>query len=89
MKGNPIYKAGDKVKFWFWERFDTTPYDAQLNELNASKIEKEGIIYIVDKFGTFDNPTDASYDIMVCNDNNSGHNCLYKHITEKCVKAFE
>ena len=41
---------------------------------------KEGIVYIVDKYGTFDNPTDVSYDILV-----ESENMLYKHITESKV----
>ena len=41
---------------------------------------KEGIVYIIDKYGTFDNPNDVSYDIMVENENT-----LYKHITESKV----
>lgn len=39
-----------------------------------------GEIYIVDRFGTFSDPTDVSYDIMV-----ESENCLYKHITESLV----
>lgn len=40
----------------------------------------QGYIFIVDKYGTFDNPTDVSYDIMV-----ESKNCLYKQVTEKLV----
>lgn len=40
----------------------------------------QGYIFIIDKYGTFDNPTDVSYDIMV-----ESKNCLYKHVTEKLV----
>ena len=40
----------------------------------------QGYIFIIDKYGTFDNPTDVSYDIMV-----DSKNCLYKHVTEKLV----
>ena len=45
----------------------------------------EGTIYIIDKFGTFDNPSDVSYDIMSEYD---GKPCLFKHITEKKVKKM-
>lgn len=41
---------------------------------------KTGEIFVVDAYGTFDNPDDVSYDIMVESDN-----CLYKHIQEKYV----
>lgn len=41
---------------------------------------KKGTIWIVDAYGTFADPTDVSYDIMV-----ESENCLYKHITESLV----
>lgn len=41
---------------------------------------KTGVIWVVDKFGTFDYKEDVSYDIMV-----ERENCLYKHIPEKYV----
>jgi hypothetical protein len=41
---------------------------------------KYGVIYIIDKYGTFEDDSDVSYDIFVENDN-----CLYKHINEKYV----
>lgn len=42
---------------------------------------KEGIVYIIDKYGTFEDDSDVSYDILVGNEN-----CLYKHINEKYIK---
>ena len=41
---------------------------------------KEGIVYIIDPCGTFEDPSDVSYDILVENEN-----CLYKHIREDYV----
>lgn len=41
---------------------------------------KTGVIKVVDKYGTFDNSTDVSYDILV-----EDENVLYKHIQEKYV----
>ncbi len=41
---------------------------------------KVGAIAIVDRFGTFADPSDVSYDIFV-----SSENCLYKHCNEKWV----
>lgn len=41
---------------------------------------KTGLIWIVDKYGTFEDNSDVSYDIMV-----KEENCLYKHISEKYV----
>lgn len=46
-----------------------------------------GTVFIVDAYGTFEDPTDVSYDIMVEDDNtdNAYNKCLYKHINEKSV----
>lgn len=41
---------------------------------------KEGTIHIIDKYGTFEDDSDVSYDILVGNEN-----CLYKHINEKYI----
>lgn len=41
---------------------------------------KKGVIWIVDKYGTWNYTEDVSYDIMV-----ESENCLYKHIPEKYV----
>lgn len=47
---------------------------------NIGKLTKLGEIYIVDKFGTFFDDSDVSYDIMV-----ESEKCLYKHIREDAV----
>ena len=39
----------------------------------------DGKIYIVDEFGTWEDPSDVSYDIM------SDQECLYKHISEDYI----
>lgn len=44
-----------------------------------------GEVYIVDAYGTWDNPNDASYDIMVNNWGPKKEECLFKHITESLV----
>ena len=44
-----------------------------------------GEVYIVDAYGTWDNPNDVSYDIMVDNWGPKKEECLFKHITEKLV----
>ncbi len=41
---------------------------------------KKGIVYVIDKYGTFEDDSDVSYDILVKNENEK---CLYKHINEK------
>lgn len=46
-----------------------------------------GNIYIIDEYGTWDDPSDVSYDIMV--DDYNGAHCLFKHITEKLVSKYE
>lgn len=47
---------------------------------------KEGTIYIIDEYGTWDDPSDVSYDIMSTSD--EGKRCLYKHISEKFVNKI-
>lgn len=54
------------------------------DKVEFSFIEGEihnGVIWIVDKWGTFLDKSDASYDIYV-----KEENMLYKHINEKYVK---
>ena len=43
----------------------------------------EGIVYIVDKYGTFEDDSDVSYDIYV-----KENNILYKHVNEKLVNSI-
>ena len=46
-----------------------------------------GEIYIIDRWGTFFDNSDVSYDIMVENDPRHGNlSCLYKHISERGVR---
>lgn len=42
---------------------------------------KVGTIYVVDKYGTFEDKTGVSYDILV-----EKENMAYKHINEKYIK---
>ena len=47
-----------------------------------------GEVYIIDAYGTFDNPSDVSYDIMVKNyqiEDREPGDVLFKHITESEV----
>ena len=44
-----------------------------------------GSIYIIDAYGTWDDPSDVSYDIMVDEYGPKKEECLFKHITEKLV----
>lgn len=44
-----------------------------------------GSIYIVDSYGTFEDPSDVSYDIMVDEYGPKKEQCLFKHITESLV----
>ena len=46
---------------------------------NDNKI-REGIIAIIDRWGTFEDDSDVSYDIM-----NKEENILYKHFREDCI----
>lgn len=45
---------------------------------------KMGVVFVVDKYGTFDDPSDVSYDIFV-----EKENMLYKHFTEKLVRKYK
>lgn len=57
----------------------------------GNELEFTGVIAIIDKWGTWDDPSDVSYDILVeeVHDQNhpelEGKPCLYKHITESRV----
>ena len=51
----------------------------------------EGNIYIIDKYGTFEDPSDVSYDIMVEPEDSKGKfdtQCLFKHVSEKYVEEL-
>lgn len=53
-----------------------------------------GEVWIIDKYGTWDDPSDVSYDILVEDAFKEGdehykpgkdNSCLFKHITEKLI----
>lgn len=44
-----------------------------------------GYVHIVDAYGTFDNSSDVSYDIMVENWGPKKEKCLFKHINEYLI----
>lgn len=51
-----------------------------------------GEVYIIDAYGTFNNPSDVSYDIMVKNyqiDDREPGDVLFKHITESKVSKVK
>lgn len=66
MIGHPKYKEGDIVKFRL--------------QFHGTNIIKEGIIYIVDKYGIFADNSDVYYDIF-----NEEENILYKHFIEPLI----
>lgn len=73
--GNPKYKKGDVVVF----------HAAKVVNWNGEMVHEEkdveGVIEIVDAYGTFEQNEQPSYDIYV-----KEINTLYKHITEDAVK---
>lgn len=72
MVGKPKYKKNDIVSFKI--RRDNQEYTLT------------GEVYIVDRWGTFEDDSDASYDIMVKESNFPvQHPCLFKHIGEASV----
>ena len=54
--------------------------EGQIVKFKINNIIKEGIIYIVDKYGTFEQNNEPSYDIMVTEENT-----LYKHIIQSMI----
>ena len=65
MKGFPKYKIGDKVHFEF--------------TVEDKKYSEDGEVVVVDKYGTFEDDSDVSYDIRLEDDS------WWKHINEKYV----
>ena len=60
----------------------------QLGETVCFEIENKkyyGDIYIIDTYGTFEDPSDVSYDIMIHDWGEKHEDCLFKHITEKLI----
>jgi len=66
MIGKPKYDYGEKVCF-------NVNWDGNPRTI-------EGTIEIIDRFGTFEDNSDVSYDIYV-----ESENILYKHINEKAI----
>lgn len=54
--------------------------EGQVVKFSIGDKTKEGIVYIIDKYGTFEDESDVSYDILV-----GDENCIYKHIREDFV----
>lgn len=70
--GKPRYEMYQPVKFFGWE--------------NKEQVEKIGLVYIRDPYGTFSNPDELSYDIMALS---GEENCLFKHHAESTVTKEE
>lgn len=77
MVGNPMFKYGDRVGFYI------KPYGKD------KEIFCEGSIYIIDRYGTFEQDEEPSYDIMVDDWNNTGEKMLVKHVRESHCYALE
>jgi len=54
--------------------------EGQIVKFKINNIIKEGVIYIVDKYETFEQNKEPSYDIMVTEENT-----LYKHIIQSMI----
>lgn len=57
-------------------------------KFKCNKEEYIGDIFIVDRFGVFEDNTDVHYDIMVEEFNGSNDSCLFKHIREDKVNKI-
>ena len=73
MLGKPKYNKGDLVEFDI--DYEDKTYIVQ------------GKVEIIDRWGTWDNETDVSYDVMA--DNSFMGPCFFKHITEKSLRKIE
>lgn len=71
----PKYKRGDVVEFIVIICDDKRAYDTT----------QVGTIEIVDRFGTFEQNIEPSYDIMVDNWVGSGEKMFCKHVVESLV----
>lgn len=71
MLGKPKYSIGEEVVFHLENR----------RGVDTSFIGK---IYIIDAYGTFEDNTDVSYDILA-KDADDGKDILFKHVSEKSV----
>lgn len=71
MIGKPKFEYGQMVRF-------------TISDQEGNVLEKIGTISIIDRYGTFFDTSDVSYDIFV-----EDENCLYKHNTERQVEAIE
>ena len=67
MRGVPKFNIGDKVHFEF--------------TINNEKYSEDGEIVVVDKYGTWDDDSNVSYDIKL-----EDGSC-WKHINEKFVTS--
>ena len=73
MIGKPKYKIDDVISF-------------RLKDDEDKEYTLIGNVYIVDKYGTFFDNSDVSYDIMVeSGDYPISYPCLFKHINENLV----
>ena len=70
--GSPKYECGEDVKFYFSD--------------GIREFECYGIIEVVDVFGTYDQITEASYDIIGPSYLNPEELALYKHIVESQIR---
>ena len=71
MLGKPKFYYDEPVSFTF-------DYLGETHVLN-------GTVEVIDRYGTWENPDDVSYDIM-CKESPMGE-CLFKHIPEKFVTS--
>lgn len=79
MIGNPKFNYGDIVS-------------SSIVDMTGDIIEFEGTISVIDRYGTFEQNEEVSYDVMVDNWCNSGEKMFVKHIIEPnltLVKANE
>ena len=75
MIGYPKYSIGDEVSFEF-------PFGGEMKTVT-------GKVFIVDKYGTFEQNEEPSYDVMAPDPRNGKEMCLFKHIRESRIVEVE
>lgn len=72
MIGNPKYNYNDYVQF-------------SLIDSDGIELVLNGFIYVIDKYGVFENNTDVHYDIMVEKCDKYPDGVLFKHVIETAI----
>ena len=76
MIGNPVYNVGDRVSF-------------DIRGKNCMRHTVIGTVEIIDRYGTFGQHAEVSYDVMVNDWLGTGEPMFCKHIVESRLRKAE